>query len=167
MDKHLNKIANSIRDEIDKMVIAEINGTYTPDPIPEHRTWNCSDCRFFGVEGGPGAVMVCNHPMCKGSMETACIISWGSKVSRQERYSDHCPMVVHNGSLLGKLYAVDGGRFTDLLMAVNVNDCCTKCSFFIPGLPKDQQYRCHCTGSCIDKTIHPDLKSYLLEKIGL
>ena len=47
----------------------------------------CEDCHFRGIDGGPGPVMVCEHPDATG---LGYIISWNNE--RTRRFSDECPL---------------------------------------------------------------------------
>ena len=46
------------------------------------------ECPYFGTEGGPGPVMVCNHPKNK-TMEEAYIIS---HPECDDGFPDECPL---------------------------------------------------------------------------
>ncbi len=60
-----------------------INLTYEVDP------GQCDDCPHRGIDGGPGPVMVCDHP---GADSMGYIISWNPE--RTTRQSDRCPLTV-------------------------------------------------------------------------
>ncbi len=47
----------------------------------------CDACHFRGIDGGPGAVMVCDYP---GAEDSGYIISWNDK--RTKRISTKCPL---------------------------------------------------------------------------
>lgn len=64
-----------------------------------------------------------------------------------------------------ELMAVDDNRFKKLLDSLDITDSCFDCSYFNPK--NKEIYRCRVAGMCIDATLNPDLKSYLLWKTGL
>ncbi len=49
----------------------------------------CDDCPYRGIDGGPGAVMVCEHSRAS---QMGYIISWNPE--RTTRSSDQCPLAV-------------------------------------------------------------------------
>jgi len=66
------------------------------------------------------------------------------------------------------LCEIDKGRFEDIIHALRIKDVCAICSYFNRSLTPspENQYRCHCLGTCIDATLHPQAVSYLNWKLG-
>ena len=65
------------------------------------------------------------------------------------------------------LCEIDNGRFADIIHALKINDACDKCDYFNPTIQDhNKRFRCHCLGSCIAATLHPNLQSYLWWKLG-
>lgn len=66
-----------------------------------------------------------------------------------------------------KLCEIDGGRFKDIIQALDITDVCGRCNYFNLSInDRTKGYRCHCTGSCIAATLHTKLISYLNWKMG-
>lgn len=59
---------------------------------PRPRAGECDGCNFKGIDGGPGSVMVCNHPKAD---DMGYIIHWDE--DKKHTISDRCPLKWEDG----------------------------------------------------------------------
>ncbi len=76
------------------------------------------------------------------------------------------PHIKCANNLKKSLYAIDNGRFKDIINVLDVSDECATCDFFNLTIKNERhQHRCKCMSSCIAATLHPDVISYLNWKL--
>lgn len=62
---------------------------------------------------------------------------------------------------------IEGGRFKNIINAMNVEEVCGKCDHFNLSINDPSEgYRCKCMPSCIADTLSSKLISYLNWKLG-
>lgn len=78
---------------------------------------------------------------------------------------DACGPAVSSTRLLESFRSVDGGRFALLFDTIRFKEECSQCGYFMPKVIN--RYRCRGSPSCIAATLHPQVQSYLLWKVGV
>lgn len=55
---------------------------------------DCGSCFFRGIDGGPGPVMVCNHP--RQTKDMGYVVSWNDARTKRLAKKEDCPLVIND-----------------------------------------------------------------------